>query len=179
MNNDAQKKYKVGISIGKFLPMHLGHISGIQTLSYFCEKVYVLFYNDTKKERTITDAWGKAYPVNVRVADAEKVFKDCENIIIKIIDVPSDITFPNDYLKIKSMVEQLIGCEADAQTFGAEEIAIYEPYKYAREILPGTIHAVENQNGEIVPLHSTLIRNDYDFFKKYLPKVIRTTIDSM
>lgn len=179
MDDSAHKRYKTGVSIGKFFPMHLGHMSGIHTLEYFCEKVYVIFYHNKSQEERIINEWGVPYTINLRIADAQEVFKDYDNIIIVKVDIPDDLLFPDNYLDIKALVENAIGGTIDLQTFGAEERSIYEPYKYARNVVLGTIHAVETRDNKIVPLHATLIRDDYDFYKNSLSSTTQRTIDSL
>ena len=74
------------------------------------------------------------------------------------------------------MVEDQISGQADVQIFGAEEESIYLPYKYTDAYLLGPSYDVIGELGNTVPLHATAIRNNYSFYKKYLPSQVQKTL---
>lgn len=179
MNTSKTEKYKTGIYIGKFFPMHLGHVSTIDMLSSACENTFVIFYNDKKAEEKLINQAGYNYTIDLRANDAKKIFEHRSNIVIIKLDVPNDIVFPDDYEDIKIMVQNIVGDEIDIQIFGCDEEAVYAPFKYADKYMLGCIYDIENNQSKITPLHSTLIRNDYYYYKKYLPSIVEQSITKL
>ncbi len=156
--------------------MHLGHLSTLRTLSKEAEEVFLFFYNDPKGEEKLAAQLGIDYNIEQRVLDAMKVTKDIGNVTVKVLNVPPETTFPADFLKIKKMVGEQIQGDADVQIFGAEEESIYLPYKYTDSYLLGSPYSVKSEEGKIVPLHATAIRNNYAYYKKYLPIEVQKTL---
>jgi hypothetical protein len=147
------------------------------TLADLCENAYLVFYNNRKTEAKLTKQFGHNYTIDARVRDARRVLKNIENIHVVQVNIPKDILFPNDYEKIKKLVEERAGGVCDLQIFGSEERDIYVPYKYAADYILGSMYAIESRGGDMVSLHATLIRNDYENYKKYLPALVQETID--
>lgn len=170
-------KFEKGIFIGKFYPLHLGHISTLKILADNCKEVFLIFYNDKEAEEKLSKQLGIRYDINQRANDAKAIVNDFGNVKVKVLTVPSDVTFPRDFLKIKQLVEEQIHGEADVQIFGAEEEAIYLPYKYTESYLLGEPYIVKNEKGDEVPLHATAIRKNYLFYKKYLPTQVQKSLE--
>jgi hypothetical protein len=179
MNKSVAKQYKTGIYIGKFFPLHLGHISTINMINSVCEKVYVIFYNDKNAEIKLIRQAGYSYDINLRINDAKRIFETNDDIIVTKLDIPADITFPDNYEDIKALVHALVADKIDIQIFGCDEKEIYAPYVYADEFMLGGIYAIEDKDAMIKPLHATLIRTDYDYYKKYLPSIVEQTITKL
>lgn len=179
MKKDLDKTYDNGIFIGKFYPMHLGHISAIMTLAYLCRLVYVFIYAEPEKEQELSNQFGRNYSAQLRLNDARKLFSGYKNIQIIKLDIPANTVFPNDHKLIRKMVEKSLGTKATLQMFGSEEKELYVPYAYAKEYYLSSAYMVEDENGELVSLHASQVRNNYDFYKKYLPSIVRESIDSI
>lgn len=179
MNITSKKKYKSGIYIGKFFPMHLGHISVIYTLESLCESVQILFYHDEMAEKRLASELGRDYAIDMRISDAQKIFDKNRNIEIKKLDIPSGVTFPTDRLKVKDLVKKIAGNNIDLQIFGSAERELCAVNKCAENFMLASMYEIESINNEIVELHSTLVRNNYGFYKKYLCSDVRRTIDNL
>lgn len=169
-------EFEKGIFIGKFYPMHMGHLSTLRRLAERSQEAFLIFYNDEQAEERLAAQLGFNYDIEQRVADAKEVVEDMGNVVVKVLTIPSEITFPADFMKIKAMVEEQIQGKADVQIFGAEEESIYLPYKYTDSYLLGPSYDVEDERGNIVPLHATVIRNNYPYYKKYLPTEVQKTL---
>lgn len=169
-------EFEKGIFIGKFYPLHLGHIATLQALAKKCQKAFLIFYYDKKAEEKLTSQLRTAYSIDQRVRDAKEAVKEIKNVEVKCVSIPVGITFPADFQKIKKLVEEQIGGIADVQIFGAEEEAIYLPYKYTDKYLLGSPYFIEDEEGRTVPLHATAIRNNYEYYNKYLPASVRITL---
>lgn len=171
--------FKKGIFIGKSYPMHKGHLSTLRILSEKSEEAFLIFYYDQAAEEKLATQLGANYDIEQRVRDAEEAVQDMNNVTVKIVTIPPDISFPADFLKIKALVEAHIGGKADVQIFGAEEEAMYVPYKYTSSYLLGPPYDVTDEFGSTSPLHATAIRKNYLFYKKYLPMQVRNTLDKL
>lgn len=170
------KTHKRGIFIGKFYPLHLGHVSSIVSLADMCDEAYLVFYNDENAERRLAEQFGHDYVIDLRIKDAKEVLKNISNVRIVRVDVPQAVSFPDDYQRIKDLVEEQIGGPADLQIFGSEERDIYVPFKYAHDYILGSMYVVETKAKDLVSLHATLVRNDYAHYKDFLPSAVRQAI---
>lgn len=173
------KRYKLGIFIGKFYPLHMGHLTTLSALANVCDRAYVIFYDSRQGEERIAQKLGFTYAVDSRVRDARNALSKHKNISVIKVSIPDDLAFPNDFKKIKTIVEDTLGNKADVQIFGGEEKDIYLPYKYTDEYMLGPVYEVKDKENKPVSLHATLIREDYDFYKKYLPDDVRKTLDNI
>lgn len=169
-------EFEKGIFIGKFYPMHMGHLSTLRALAEKSKEAFLIFYNDERAEEKLAAQLGINYDINQRVLDAKEIVKDIGNVTVKILTIAPEVVFPADFLKIKAMVEEQINGQADVQIFGAEEESIYLPYKYTDAYLLGPYYDVENELGDTVPLHATAIRNNYTYYKKYLPAEVQKSL---
>jgi HTH-type transcriptional repressor of NAD biosynthesis genes len=169
-------KYKNGIFIGKFYPLHFGHISTIKTLSLRCENVYVLFYYNKKDEERLKESFDYEYNIQDRISDCKYILND-NNIHVLKLEVDDNRKFPENKESILNKIKEIIKDNLDVQIFGGEEYEIYTPYRYTQEYITSSPYMVEDENGEIVSLHASLIRKNYDYYKKYIPKIIRDRID--
>jgi hypothetical protein len=172
-------QYEKGIFIGKFYPLHEGHLATLRKLAEASNEAFLIFYNDPRAESKLAFQLGTDYDIHLRIHDAQEIVKDIKNVAIKVLNIPPEITFPKDFLKIKSMIEEQIGGEADVQIFGAEEESIYLPFKYTDSYMLSPPYEVENEEGIIVSLHATAIRNNYPFYKKYLPAQVKRGLDTV
>lgn len=171
--------FKKGIFIGKFYPMHKGHLSTLRILSEKSEEAFLIFYYDQAAEEKLANQLGASYDIKQRVRDAQETIKDMTNVTVKVVTIPSEISFPADSLKIKALVEAQIGGEADVQIFGAEEEAMYVPYKYTSSYLLGPPYDIADEFGNTSPLHATAIRKNYQFYRQYLSAQVRNTLDNL
>lgn len=151
--------------------MHFGHLSVINQMVLDCEKVYVVFYHDPKIEKDITEKFGCDYLIDKRVEDAQKVLSYNKTIKVIQIDAPKDISFPENGKIIKEKIKDIVG-SLDVQYIGLEEEDLYAPYIYADKYETAGLYIVENEQGKLQTLHAKDIRNNFDFYKQYLPKLI-------
>ncbi|MGE5456534.1 MAG: dephospho-CoA kinase [Ignavibacteriales bacterium] len=160
-----------GIYVGKFFPLHNGHINCINSLIKICDKVYVVFYNNPLKEAKLNQEL--SYSIDERIMDAKEIFKN-DNVEIVNYNVNPNLIFPKDYLKIKEEILNVVGIEKfDIQVFGQEEEEIYKNYIYAdRYIAEPLLLLPDNKS-----FHATLVRNNYLKYRKYLPEIVRNRLD--
>jgi cytidyltransferase-like protein len=172
------KKYKTGIYIGKFCPLHFGHISLINSMLHKCEKIYVIFYNDKKIEDTIKINENFNYPIKDRIKDAKEVLAYNKNISVIELVIPKEIKFPEHKDLIKEKIKHKINANLDVQYIGLEEEQRYKDQIYADAYECAGIYTIEDEK-EIIKqaLHAKDIRKNIHYYKKYLPKIIRDKIE--
>lgn len=171
-------KYNNGIFIGKFYPLHFGHISAVKALCLSCENVYVLFYCNKKDEEKLHKSSGYKYDIEKRVEDCKNIFKE-KNVHVFKLEVDDDRKFPDNRESILKKIKAIVNNSLDLQIFGCEEYEIYAPYRYADEFMVASPYTVEDEKGELVFLHATLIRNEYDYYKSHIPTIIKNRIDAL
>lgn len=165
------KKYRTGIYIGKFFPFQKGHLVACKRISEYCEKTYVVFYNNIELEQKLNKQF--EYSIDERIEDAKQILKR-DNIEVIKFTPSKNLNFPNDFLKIKEeLFKQIKVTNIDLQIFGQDEEETYKDYIYANKyILAPNLH----ENG--LTIHANLIRNNYDKYKHLLDPIIRKRLDN-
>lgn len=172
---DFMKLYNTGIYIGKFFPLHNGHIMAINKISDLCEKVYIVFYYDEKNETQLSNLSNLYYYIDNRINDAKEIFKGTNIEVVKY-EVKQTHVFPRDFIKIKKDLFDIIGVKKiDIQIFGLEEEAIYKNYIYAQSYITSDPYFIEINNKK-VSLHASLMRGNIFQFKQYLPGIVFDSI---
>lgn len=165
------KKYNTGIYVGKFFPFHKGHMNTLNTISSICNNVYLVFFYNEKMEYELTKELN--YSIDERISDVKEIIKN-DNIDIVKFSPSKDLSFPNDYIKIKKELLEKIGLDyIDIQIFGKDDENIYKDYIYAENYMIGDNIIIDERK-----LHATLIRENYDEYKKFLHPIIRIRIDN-
>lgn len=164
------KKYKTGIYVGKFYPLQAGHLQTLDIISNECDLVYFVFYYNKEAEEKLK--FELDYNIDERVEDTKKILEGRNVEVIKF-DLPSDLSFPKNYLKIKELIFKQIGVSSiDLQIFGEDDLDNYKDYIYADNYIVGP-----NIYKEGIAMHATLIRNEYDKYKFLLHPIIRKRLD--
>lgn len=176
---DDMAIYKKGVFIGKFYPMHNGHLSTLRKLAVACDEAYLIFYHDHKAEKRLASQLGADYAIQYRLEDAKQAVQGIGNVTVNVLTIGPDMTFPKDFLKIKELVKEQIKGTVNVQIFGEEEVSVYSPYKYSDAYLLGPAYEVTDEAGVITPLHATAVRNNYPYYRAHLPTAIRTRLDEL
>ena len=153
----SEKKYKVGMYGGKFMPMHKGHLKCLDTAARECERVYlILFYGGDqeklilKKQPNDTDLWlGNRIEQLFRAAYR---FKNVTPIVLNI----SECRLPNgeeDWDAETPLV--LARCGNLDAVYGSEPS--YAPY-FARAY-PDAIYRCLDPERKELNISATMIRN--------------------
>lgn len=169
MNN--MKKYNNGIYVGKFFPFQKGHMSTLETICNLCKKVYLVFFYTEESENKLLKQLD--YSIDERIDDVKEIFKD-KNVIVIKFKPSNNLKFPDDYIEIKNELLKELGLDyIDMQIFGKDDENLYKNYIYANDYIVGDNIIVDEQK-----LHATLIRKNYDKYKKYLHPIIRKRLDN-
>lgn len=142
---------KIGVTIGKFAPMHKGHQFLIETALKEMDKLYVIIYE--------TDVI--KIPIEQRANWIKKMYPNINIIYAK--NPPSQYGLDNKSVKIQMdyMKELLKGINV-THFFSSEEYG-----KYAAQYLNAVDRRIDSKR-EKFKISATKIRNDIDNNKKYL-----------
>ena len=77
-----EKKYKVGMYGGKFMPFHKGHLHCVEIASKQCEKLYVILFHGNDQELEILKTRKEEW-LTVKSRE-EHIKKACETEFIKL-----------------------------------------------------------------------------------------------
>lgn len=117
---------KVGVFIGKFIPLHRGHITTILQAYTKCDKLYVIVSERRKEDGTLCYVNNIPYiPGKMRKQWASQEFQGFDNIKIVLVD-ESDIPAPPDGWEEYARIIQNSVPENIDLIFGGEPE--YEPY---------------------------------------------------
>jgi len=149
------KKYKIGMYGGKFMPFHKGHFYCVEIASSQCEILYVLLFHGGDQEleilKTRHEKW--LQPEN-RLKRIQKACKKFKNVKV----VPVDITKckfedgTEDWDKETKLVLDICG-HIDA-VYGSEP----EYAEYFKRAYPKAIYEIIDVERKTVPISGTKIR---------------------
>lgn len=173
--------YKLGIVVGKFAPLTLGHINLINIAATECEKVMVILSHDDRWLARQSPRDQQRLSRNNRRRWLDQTFADVPHVFVEEIDESDMPEFPNGWQPYCWEVERLAGAAqwnngVPWDPMGGE-VAIFsseDSYtdKYA-EYLPLFDHQVVDPERTNVPISATMIREHlYDHWG-YLPSVVR------
>lgn len=149
------KKYKVGMYGGKFMPFHKGHFHCVEVASSQCEILYVLLFYGGDQEleilKTRNEDWLQPSNRLERIKNACKKF---DNVRV----VPVDVTKckfddgTEDWDKETQLVLDICG-QLDA-VYGSEK----EYADYFKRAYPNAVYEVVDVERNTVPISGTMIR---------------------
>lgn len=147
----AEKEFKVGVVVGKFMPFHDGHDFLIATAKARCEKIYVVIAHkdDQDPDVEIREEWIRTYhpDVEIRRIDATK------------------LPDWNSILWAKLTIEAIDGIKPDA-AFSSE--AYGEVWCYYM----GCKNVVVDQERKKFPVSGTEVRADPMAMLDQLPPIV-------
>lgn len=151
-----EKKYKVGMYGGKFMPMHIGHLYCVRKASEECEKVYlIMFYGGAQETEIHKENNGYYLSVEAREHQLKRVADLFPNVVPVLIDV-SKCRLPNgeeDWDAETPLVENACG-HLDA-VYGSEPS--YAAY-FARAY-PDAEYRMVDADRSAIPISATQLRN--------------------
>lgn len=169
-----------GIVVGKFYPLHIGHVNLIQRASTLCKKVIVIvshheardqaLYLDSNLKRPLT---GKD-----KLAIVQKTFQNQRDLIIPILVDESDVpSYPNGWQPWSDLVKESIANHRkvpkdfsfDKAVFFINEDSDVEGYKKYF----GSDVVLLDQNRSEVNISATKVRNDPYKYWDFIPRASR------
>ena len=151
------KKFKVGMYGGKFMPFHKGHMYCVEKAASMCEKLYVLLFYGNDQELKILaqrpeDKW--LFPES-RLKAMKKACSKLDNVIVEAIDVTNckNPDGTEDWDAETPLVLNVCG-KLDA-VFGSEPSYA----DYFSKAYPGAEYVMIDVDRNTVPISGTMIRN--------------------
>ena len=159
------KKIETGVFIGKFLPLHLGHVKTIFKYSKKCKKFFLILADSNERSASIcTEANLPIILPEQRLVWLKKIFGDKKNIQIEKMPKGMLETFPDG---LEEWKENLFNITK------AKEITWFVDKNYldiSHKVFP-EINFVGFDRTKI-NISASEIRNSISENKKYLPKEV-------
>ena len=101
---------KIGIVVGRFLPLHIGHVNLIQRASGLVDKVYVVVsYSDKGDNEMISNSrFIKPITPKDRLRFVKQTFKNQNNIFSFLFDESGCPPFPEGWEKWSALLKKEI-----------------------------------------------------------------------
>ena len=99
---------KIGIVIGRFLPLHTGHVNLIQRASGIVDKVYVIVSHSKNSDMEMFDnsKFVKEITYKDRLRFVKQTFKNQRNINAFLFDESNCLPYPNGWEKWASLIKK-------------------------------------------------------------------------
>lgn len=153
------KKYKVGMYGGKFMPFHKGHLHCVEVASKQCEKLFVILFHGSDQEieilKTRKEEW---LTVKSREDHISKACKKFDNVVFASIDVTKckNPDGTENWDKETQLVLNVCG-HLDA-VYGSE----VEYSDYYKRAYPDATYEIIDIDRKEFPISGTKIRNMKD-----------------
>lgn len=151
-----EKKFKVGMYGGKFLPFHKGHNFCIDVASKLCEKVYViLFYTKSIHEEIAKQTNVLDLELDKRIEKVKEICKQYPNVEFLFIDT-SECIFEDGTEDWDAETPLVLGSMGKMDVVFSSEPS-YDPY--FKRAYPWAKHIVIDEKRITVPISATEIRH--------------------
>lgn len=151
---------KIGAFVGKFYPPHMGHIDAVQKALKYCDVVYVIISKNEERNNNIYDDYGFPILSASQIKNwLEKYFQDNKKVKVEIFDESGLRTYPQDRdIWAKNFKQKFPDVNVKIADIGYKE--------YNEKYFPE--YEFFEVDREITPIHSTLIRSNYEKYKEYV-----------
>lgn len=166
----------VGMFVGKFLPLHIGHINAIKKASKMCDKLFVVVGGDEIRCKKLCDEAKIPFiDLKTKTEWVKNELKDLKNVEVISFNEEGIPTMPNGWKEWSEKLKSLL-CEKVDIIFGSERDYCKDYEKYFSE----SKYVLQDEFRKEVNISATKIREnpqkyfDYlcdsakPFFKKFL-----------
>lgn len=164
---------KTGMLVGKFAPLHNGHINFINRASTMCDKLLVILVFDQKWLNEQTPFMQSKLTFKNRLRWLKEVYSDFDHIIIDWIDETDIQPEPNgwqDFInKCKNVHEKHFGFTDPYEVYSSE-IRYNDGFS---KYLPDTKHVLIDPDRNRINISATKVRDDLFNNWEYLPSTVR------
>lgn len=150
------KKYKVGMYGGKFMPFHKGHLYCVEEAAKLCDTLYVILFHGGAQELEILE-----HKKNEKYLTAEDRWKHvksgCKHIKnAVVIDIDTTECKHSDGSENWEMETPLVenACGKLDVVFGSE----VEYKNYFKKAFPNADYVMIDNERKVVPISATMIR---------------------
>lgn len=161
--------FGVGLVVGKFAPLTLGHINLINTAITMCKRVIVVVshHDEWLKQQSPRDQ--KILTLTNRMRWVNEIYGDMENVIVESIDESDIPQYPDGWEQYANILRDSFGHLHDVAIISSE----LEYDSQYRKLLPEFQHVVVDVNRTRVPISATKIRENLWENWSFLPSVVR------
>lgn len=173
--------YRAGIIVGKFSPLHLGHLYLIDTAMAACGKLVIISYakpeysgcNASSRTQWLQSLYPQATSLVVDDAWFEARAKD--GIVERFTQVPHDDEPEDIHRRFTAwLCRDVLGETCDA-VFTSEDYGDGFANVLSEEFGQPVVHVCVDKARSAVPISATKIRNDKALRARYLPPVVRAS----
>ena len=162
---------KIGAFVGKFYPPHMGHIDAINKALAYCDQVIVVISKNEMRNEALFDKYGFPYLNANQIKNwFEAYYKNNEKVSVQIFDesglrpYPLDRDIWADKFKKQFPTVNVKIADGGYRQYNLEHFPEYDFFEIDRDYLP---------------IHSTLIRENYEKYKDYVIPTAREELDKM
>ncbi|CAM3219954.1 ribonuclease M5 [Streptobacillus felis] len=180
MKKKMNKKEKVGIVFGKFIPLHMGHVNFIKYAAKEVDKLHVLLC--VERDRDLNLLMNSTLPKMLTEKDRmyflKKELSNLDNVVVHLLREEGIAYYPNGWQGWTNRVAELLkkkGIKINTVfTNEVEDKLNYEKYFIDNEVFSKEldIHLTDPNRFEY-NVSSTKIRKDFEKYKEYLPKSLQ------
>lgn len=164
---------KTGMVIGKFAPVHNGHINMINRASTMCDKLVVVMSYDSKWLEQQTSFMQSKLTLKNRLRWLKEIYSDIDHIIVDFVDESEIPQYPNgweEFMNLCKNVHNKHFNKHDPDFIYSSETEYHEGFE---KYLPNTKHVLVDPDRINVPISATKIRNDLFKNWEFIPSVVR------
>lgn len=175
---------KYGIVVGKFYPLHIGHVNLIQRASAMCEKTIVVVSHHEERDYALFQDSNLKNPLTGKdkLAIVQKTFQHQQELITPVLVDESDVpSYPNGWEQWSALVSQNIAAHRkipsdfnfeDAVFFINEQSDVEGYTKY----FPGSHCILLDKDRTSVDISATKVRNDPYTYWDLIPRASREVL---
>jgi HTH-type transcriptional repressor of NAD biosynthesis genes len=170
------KKYKNGLVVGKFCPLHKGHELLVNKAIEKCEQVFVLSYSDP--EFPGCEPWKRKHWITTLFPSVKSFVYDQATAKSELgMAFPVNDAREEEHRKfVAKLWLNLVGCPLDAvftsENYGEGFASALSRYFRENSWLPPVRHEQVDLERKIVPISGTLLRKDIHRMRDYLSPVV-------
>ena len=160
------KDKEVGFIIGKFAPLHNGHINFIHEAATQVDILYVILCYDEKFINRQTPEFKDHLGLKSRLLWLKHTFNDHNHIKVFYIDETNILEYPEGWADITKLILDVLP-ERPTKVFSSEP-SYDEGFK---KYFPDVEHIISNRDS--VNISATQIREDINKYWEFLPSIVR------
>ena len=168
---------KIGIVVGRFIPLHIGHVNLIQRASGLVDKVYVVVsYSDEGDTEMISNSrFIKEITAKDRLRFVKQTFKNQNNISSFLFDESSCPPFPEGWEKWSALLKEEMEKREPDLDWENDVLFISnrkDDAKYNLKFFGSKTKSIDPEYLEY-PVNSWEIRENPSKYWEYLPREVR------
>lgn len=159
---------KTGVIIGKFLPLHLGHINFINRSSTKTDKLIVVVCHSNRDKQLCEDYKIPEITAGDRLRWLHTIYQDLGHIEIRSLDESAIPAYPEGWTEFAGLLKTIVPEKIDYIFSGERE---YD--RFFKELLPEAEHIMIDPDRKEHNISGTEIRKNPYKNWEYLPSVVR------